>query len=179
MMQNMLKDRFALAWHFKEKTLNGYHLAIAKGGSKLKESADNAPKPAADPSQHVHNGLVNWGPTARYRADHQTTADLARLLSDQLSLPVDDQTALHGFYDISLSWFGASDHSSNHIEGAFGGAGHGDHGGASSPSTLGDPTGPSLFEAVQSQLGLKLIPSGQTMAKILIIDHVERLPTAN
>lgn len=179
MMQNMLKDRFALTWHFKDKTLNGYHLVIAKGGSKLKESADNATNPAADPNQHVHSGLVNWGPTSRYNAGHQTAADLARLLSDQLSQPVEDQTGLHGLYDISLSWSGNGDHSASHVEGAFGGAGHGDHGGATIPSNPGDPTGPSLFEAVQSQLGLKLTASGQTTAKIFVIDHVEHLPTAN
>ena len=179
MLQNMLKDRFALAGHFKEKTLNGYHLVIAKSGPKLKESADNATKPKAGPNQHEHSGLVNWVPTARYNADHQTTADLARLLSDQLSLPVEDQTGLNGLYDISLSWSGNSDHSATHVEGAFGGAGHGDHAGAPSTSTPGDPTGPGLLEAVQSQLGLKLTPSGQTTAKIFVIDHVEKLPTAN
>jgi uncharacterized protein (TIGR03435 family) len=36
-----------------------------------------------------------------------------------------------------------------------------------------------LLDAVQSQLGLKLVPSEQTTAKIFVIDHVEKLPTGN
>jgi len=187
MLRNMLKDRFSLEFHFNEKKLAGYRLTIAKSGSKLVESSNQAKPPAAEKSQenqHSHTGLVAFGPTARFRADRQTMADLARLLSDQLRLPVEDETGLKGLYDISLSWSGNNDHSDAHADGNFGGNGHGDHGGlppAGSGGSLPGPgePGPALLDAVQSQLGLKLVSSEQTTAKIFMIDRVEKLPTAN
>ena len=38
MLQNLLKDRFGLTWHFQEKKMKGYHLVVAKDGPMLKES---------------------------------------------------------------------------------------------------------------------------------------------
>ena len=199
MLQSLLKDRFGLAFHYKDKTMRGYHLVVAKNGAKLKESADKSPSSADDrprqnwsPDQrgqaqgHTHNGLVNFNGSATYRADHQTTADLAALLSDQLSLPVDDQTALQGKYDILLNWAGNLGQSDgNHSDLGFGGgAGHGDHGGgpagsSASAARRAEPSGPTLFEALQSQLGLKLVPAEQAVARIFVIDHAERFPSAN
>ena len=199
MLQNLLKDRFGLSYHYTEKTMRGYHLVIAKNGSKLKESTGSARGPAGEDLNrqprngnrdqygqgqgHTHDGLVNFNGSASYRGEHQTTADLAQILSDQLSLPVDDQTKLPGKYDISLRWAGNRPQSGgNHAEG---GAGHGDHGGGGpagstgSGSGRGEESGPTLFEALQSQLGLKLTPSEQTAARIFVVDHAEPLPTAN
>ena len=208
MLQNLLKDRFGLAYQFKEKSMRGYHLVVARNGSRLKESKENAgPSAVEDPNRqrpngsadqhrfgqgesHTRNGLVIMNGSATFRGDHQTAGDLARLLSDQLGLPVDDQTRLQGKYDVALTWSGNIAHSgANHADGAWsgggGGAGHGDHGGgapagpAGSGSRPGEGSGPTLFEAVQSQLGLKLVPSEQTVARIFIVDHVDQLPTAN
>jgi uncharacterized protein (TIGR03435 family) len=201
MLQNLLKERFGLSYHYKEKSMRGYHLVIAKNGEKLKESKENERSAAAeDPNHrrpngsadqfrygqgeaHAHNGLMILGGSATYRADHQTTGDLARLLSNQLSLPVDDQTGLHGMYDISLAWTGNIAHTGDHAEGTWGGAGHSDHGGgapaAGSVPKPGDASGPTLFEALQSQLGLRLVQSEQTVAQVFVIDRVEQLPTAN
>ena len=197
MLQNLLKERFGLAYHYKDKTMRGYHLVVAKPGSKLIESSDKARSPASEDSNrqrqfgqgqsHTHEGLVAFGGSARYRADHQTTGELAMLLSDQLSLPVDDQTKLPGKYDISLNWAGNPAQSGgNHAGGAWeGGAGHGDHGGGGpvgatgSESKRGEESGPTLFDALQSQLGLKLVPTEQSVARTFVIDHLEQLPTAN
>jgi uncharacterized protein (TIGR03435 family) len=186
MLQNLLKDRFGLAWHYKEKALRGYHSTIAAKGSKLKESTAGAGPPSAaagrgaGPAEsHSHTGVMNFGPTARYTADHRTTADLARVLSDQLSVPVDDQTGLKGEYDIALSWSGNGSHEGAHSDGAFAGGGHGDHGPPAGAAPRTDGSGATLFEALQTQLGLRLVPSDQTVARIFIIDHVESVPTAN
>ena len=192
MLQNLLKDRFGLTYHYKDKTMRGFHLVIARNGSKLKESKERAGSSAAPNGQHgfgqgqahKHEGLVAFGGSATYRGDHKTTGELAQLLADQLSLPVDDQTKLPGKYDVVLNWAGNSTQSGgNHAEG--GGAGHGDHGGggpaggAGLGPKRGEDSGPTLFEALQSQLGLKLVPSEQTVARVFIVDHAEQLPTAN
>ena len=194
MLQSLLKDRFGLTYHYTEKPLRGYHLVVAKTGPKLKESVDGAQPQTGGAGQHgfgqgqgqghAHNGLVSFGGSAMYRADHQTTADLAQLISDQLGLPVDDQTNLKGKYDIALNWSSNLGQSGgNHPEGALGGgAGHGDHGPAGATGAgprRGDESAPTLFQALQTQLGLRLVQSEQAVARIFVVDHAEHTPTAN
>ena len=186
MLQNLLKDRFGLTWHFQEKAMKGYRLVIAKDGPKLKESTG---APAADPHRpgqgesHNHSGPIVFGTSAAYRATNQTTADLTRVLSDQIDLPVADDTGLPGKYDISLRWSApAAAHAGNHGDGAWsGGAGHAGHDGAGGEPSgpAADPSGPTLFDALQQQLGLKLIPAGQALARLFVIDHVAQRPTEN
>ena len=188
MLQNLLKDRFGLAGHFSEKALRGYHLVVGKNGAKLEESTGGA-RPAAAPQHgggqggdHGHTGVIAFGGNARYRANNQTMADLARVLADQLGLPVDDQTGLKGKYDISLNWSGSNSQEANRRAGP-GGEGHGDHGGGGAPGggrrESGDVSGPALLDAVQSQLGLRLVRADQATARIFNIDHIQPLPTAN
>ena len=124
-----------------------------------------------------------FGGSAAFRGDHKTTAELAQILSDHLGQPVDDQTKLAGKYDISLRWSGSVTQSGgNHPEGAWGGgAGHGGHsgGGAGAYTRRDDQSAPTLFDALQSQLGLRLVASERAMARVFVIDHVEQTPTAN
>ena len=192
MLQSLLKDRFGLTYHYKDKTMRGYHLVVGKNGPKLKESTEMARvRPngaagqhgAAQGQDHEHAGLMNFGGTAMYRGDHKTTAELAQILSDQLSVPVDDQTKLTGKYDISLRWSASvSQSGGNHTEG---GAGHGERGGggpagaAGAGPRRGEDSAPTLFEALQTELGLKLVSSDQAVAKTFIVDHAEQVPTAN
>ena len=207
MLQNLLKDRFELAYHFDKKDVQGYHLILTKNGPKLMESKEPiAGAPAADAGdahreregQHGAgaHGAGGWAASTRsgltfsyggaqYRGDRQTTGDLALVLANQLAKPVDDQTGLTGKYDIRLSWAGETAHSANHPPGGSGGfdggAGH-DHGGGGggNASARSDTaSGPTLFEALQSQLGLKLAPASKSTARIFVVDHVEKAPTAN
>jgi uncharacterized protein (TIGR03435 family) len=192
MLQNLLKERFGLVSHFEEKSVRGYHLVVAKGGPKLKESSDSA-KPAvaaaSSPGQeqhgwvgeqagggHSHSGVMVFNGQARFHADHQTMSDVAELVSTQLLAPVDDQTGLGGKYDIALNW--AADAAPDHVHADGASAGH-EHGGASGGDTGGDSSAPPLATALQLQLGLKLVAAEKTNAKVLIVDHVEKKPTEN
>jgi uncharacterized protein (TIGR03435 family) len=189
MLQNLLKDRFGLTWHFEEKKMKGYHLVIAKNGPKLTESTAASAPPAAEQHRagqaesHNHSGAIVFGTSASFRAANQTTADLARVLSDQIGLPVDDETGLPGKYDISLRWSGsAAAHAGNHADGDFsGGAGHAGHdgGGGASTGPAADPSGPTLFDALQQQLGLRLVAAEQALARLFVIDRVSPRPTEN
>ncbi len=79
-----------------------------------------------------------------------TMADLARYLSSGAGRPVIDQTGLAAGFEINLQW--------------------------SADNSL-DASGPSLFTAIQEQLGLKLEP-GKGPVEILVIDHAEK-PSGN
>lgn len=82
-------------------------------------------------------------------------------LRDSLSLLtgriVQDRTGLKGMYDIDLQYSPDA--------------------GASPDSPQSNPSGPSLFTALQEQLGLKL-ESQKGPVEIMVIDHVER-PSEN
>jgi uncharacterized protein (TIGR03435 family) len=137
---------------------------VAKNGPKLKEAAGST-------ESHSHSGAIVFGTSASFHAANQTTADLARVLSDQLGLPVDDGSGLAGKSDISLRWSGttAAAHPAEHSEGSA----HGFHDSAS------DSSAPTLFDALQQQLGLRLIPAEQAQARLFIVDRVSDHPTEN
>ena len=200
MLQNLLKDRFGLVYHFDRKEMQGYHLVVAKNGPKLIQAKESAVADA-DPKQNeshgagghgangwatgTRQGLTFFNGSAQYRGDHQTTDQLAQMLANQLGKPVDDQTGLTGKYDIVLNWAGDTAHSANHPAGGpggyDGGAGH-DHGGGggAGPSARADnASGLTLFGALQSQLGLRLVAGPKSVARIFVVDHVEKSPTAN
>jgi uncharacterized protein (TIGR03435 family) len=177
MLQNLLKDRFALSFHYDKKQVQGYDLVVAKNGPNLKESTGTPHQNAearswhgaADGGTHEHSAgsPMVFGGRGRYSGDHLTTAGLARMISNQLAKPVDDQTGLQGKYDIALSWSDDGSHSTTHADGG------GEHYAAASDGV----PGPTLPVALQSQLGLKLEPK-KVAATIFVIDHVDKSPAS-
>jgi uncharacterized protein (TIGR03435 family) len=93
--------------------------------------------------------------------------NLASQLTEQLHRIVQNKTGLKGNYDFTLEWMPEQDHDGGPP------IGNGDAGGASAS----DSTGPSIFTAIQEQLGLKL-ESQKGEVPALVIDHVER-PSEN
>jgi len=85
-------------------------------------------------------------------------SNIASVVSRSLGSPVIDNTGLKGIYDIDLQWAPDSI-----------GAG---------PTTLAtDPSGPSIFTAVQEQLGLRLDPK-KIVVEVLVVDSAEK-PAGN
>jgi uncharacterized protein (TIGR03435 family) len=78
--------------------------------------------------------------------------NLVRSLASDLGTPVTDHTGLEGQYEISLRW-------------------------NPDPGGTGDPSVPSLFAAIQEQLGLKLEPRREPV-EVLVVDRVDR-PSEN
>ena len=74
---------------------------------------------------------------------------LARRLSQQLHEPVSDLTGLKGIYNFALDW-----------------------------QQDDNVLGPSLFTAVQEQLGLKL-EARKVPVEVLVVDHAAKIPTPN
>ena len=91
------------------------------------------------------------------------TQMLARVLSGQLGRTVTDKTGLTGNYDFTLQWT-PDDATPPMPGGADGGPPHNETG--------TDAVGPSLFTALQEQLGLKL-ESTKGMADVIVIDHID------
>src|SRR5208282_776712 len=103
---------------------------------------------------------------SRIRGGGSSMASLAGLLTQHLGRTVLDQTGLKGKYDYTLQW--TRDEYENAIVGAAAGT-------DAAPSPDSSP--PSIFTAIQEQLGLKL-ESTKGPVEIIVINHVER-PSEN
>jgi len=122
----------------------------------------------APPGAGPNRGVVRIG-VGNLIGNAATLSRLATTLSPRVDRLIVDRTNLAGRYDLRLQW--APDPAENLFEvplAIF------DMNGKTLTS---DPTGPSIFSAIQEQLGLKL-ESAKGPVEVLVIDHAEQ-PSAN
>ena len=175
MLQALLADRLKLASHRESKELPVYALVIAKNGPKLQEAKPGDTYPNGIKGVDGKSGpgriSVQSGAGGRTELKCQAVpvAELVELLSDQLHRTILDKTALTGKYDITLEWM--PEEGSPMFRGTEGGQQETNN----TPSP--ESSAPSLFTAIQEQLGLKLEPQ-KAPVEILVIDHVEK-PSEN
>jgi uncharacterized protein (TIGR03435 family) len=196
MMQQMLQERFHLQIHREKRNFPGYELVIAEGGPKLKESKPdpNAPPDASlekrnaagmlllQPGPQMITSLV-WGAII-VQVQQKPIGDLVKVMGRMINQslgenPNDfaspkarvlDRTGLTGTYDFTLRFscelcqFAATN-------------------GAVAPPTplpADSPGGePSIFVALRKQLGLKLNKVKDVPLDVIVVDRVEKNPTAN
>jgi len=147
MMQSLLVDRFKLKVRRGTETRTTYELVLAKGGSRLKEDAPKSDQAAGLPPEGVHP-VVDWRIADGSITGHaMPISTLAFHLQGAVDGIVAGKTGLNGFYDIALKW---------------------------DPRDERDPasTGPSVFSALEEQLGLHLKPT-RTIVETIVIDHLE------
>ncbi len=171
MLQALLADRFKLAFHRETKELAMYALVVAKNGPKLQAAkpGDTYPNGIKGPDGVGRPGVMRMG-RGELTGQGLPMSALARLLTQQLGRTVTDKTGLTVKYDFTLKW------TPDEGEAAmFRGADPGPQGSAS--TTSADSSGPSIFTAIQEQLGLKL-ESQKGPVEILVIDHAEQ-PSEN
>ncbi len=154
MLQTLLSQRFKLAFHRDQKTMQIYALEVAKGGPKLTESA------GGDKGESGCNRSFaeTEGATLAAVCHRMSSADIAQQVQTLApgyfrDGPIIDLTGLKGTYDFKLEWI-------TRVEANQG------------------SDGPTIFDAVQKQLGLKLDGRKQSL-EILVIDHCEKEPTEN
>jgi len=160
MMQALLADRFKLQFHRETKELPTYALVVAKGGPKFHES-EVVPEGSDKPT-----GARMTMERGRFSVQSAPVAALANQLGQVLGQSVIDKTGLTGNYDFKLEWT-PDEGSERRMIRAPGG---------DSP-TPADAAGPSIFTALQDQLGLKL-ESTKGPVEILVIDRAEK-PSEN
>ncbi len=173
MLQSLLADRFQLKLTRGTKEMPAYALVVAKGGPKLQEAkpVDTQADAPSGPGGHPHGPMMRMG-RGEVSGQGVAAAFLASVLSQQLGRTVLDKTGLKGNYDFTLKW------TPEQGEGMMM-AGPGPGGGGPPPDGAPPPdaSGPSIFTALQEQLGLRLEPT-KAPAEVLTIDHVEH-PSEN
>ncbi|MEI9978933.1 MAG: TIGR03435 family protein [Edaphobacter sp.] len=167
-LQPLLAERFKLKVHTETKQLPVYELVVAKGGSKLKEATpdDTYATGIKGPDGVGRGGMMRMG-RGQLTAQGIRMTSLVNMLSQQLHRTVIDKTGLTGKYDLDLNW--------TPEEGEMGPPPPG----GSQPRADGaaESAGPSIYTAVQEQLGLKL-QAAKGPVDTLVIDHVE-MPSEN
>jgi uncharacterized protein (TIGR03435 family) len=173
MLRELLADRFKLAVHNASREMPIYALVPAKSDGKtsapLKKSEvdcqsgrGNAPPRPAAPGQWPPCGfMVGFG---NIKARGVTMAALASTLSGFVGRIVIDRTGFTTGFDVELTW--TPDQLPQRA------AGPGDQPLVVNGATI-DPNGPSIFTALQEQLGLKL-ESTKGSVDVLVIDRAEK-----
>jgi uncharacterized protein (TIGR03435 family) len=156
MLRSLLTDRFKLTFHREPKVFSIYELQVAKNGPRLKASTAAPNEPVV-----VGPGVVYPPQRVVLPGRNATMASFVSLMQRAiLDRPVVDKTGLSGRYDFDLEW--APDETQ--FSGGF-------------PAPSAGETSPPLFEAIQEQLGLKLVAT-RGPVDALVVDQAER-PTAN
>jgi uncharacterized protein (TIGR03435 family) len=171
MMQSLLEDRFHLKSHWGKKELPVYILTVAKGSSKLKATVPPPPTPGADPNAKPQDrgtsSSTSNGHMVVTNGSMEMFANQLSHMTEMDSRVVLDRTNLTGKFDWTLDW--APERQQNSFRGA--------DGGNPIPTPAADTSKPSLFTALQEQLGLK-VEQDKAPVDLLVIDDLER-PTEN
>ncbi len=155
LIQDVLTQRFGLKFHHDNRELPVYVLTVAKGGPKMNVTAN---KPS-DPRNFLFRGL------GKLMVTNSTMEDVCHGFQGAvMDRPVVDHTGLTERYDFNLNWTPDQSQFTQM--------------GAPIPPPSDDPNAPpSLYTALQEQLGLKLEPT-KAQADVMVIDHAEK-PSAN
>lgn len=143
MVRKLLVERFGLKYHTEQRELPVYAITVAKDGVKMQKSAGD---PNGIPSESDNGNGVE----ATMQASNMNVDELALMLKFFMDRPIVDQTGLTGRYDFQLKW--TTDESKAPADGT---------------------APPSIFTAMQEQLGLKLEPV-KAKIDVMVIDKVEK-----
>jgi uncharacterized protein (TIGR03435 family) len=156
MLQTLLAERFHLAVHVEPKIVDAYALVVDQGGLKLQPAA---PEEASD----LTKGLTADGRVRTVKFTNATMQTLVSIVTEEAARAkgvqpptVVDKTGLKGGFDFTLVWTRDSDTADNSIQ----------------PDMLSPVIG------ALHKVGLTLKKDKATIDN-LVIDHVDKVPTAN
>lgn len=155
-LRELLADRFHLKLHREMREMPAFVLTVAKGGSKLQT-------PVAEKNLQVGvpQSRINFLGRGHWEGHFALLSNLSRSLMGEPEMdgrPIVDKTGLTGQYDFTLRW--------TPVDPAPGAA-----------STDSSEPWPSLFTALEEQLGLKLTPAKEQI-EIIVVDSAEK-PSEN
>jgi uncharacterized protein (TIGR03435 family) len=167
MLHGLLLDQFGLKTHTENREVTVYALVVGNGKPKLtqaQESERSGCKPDPSAPKPVSNiaGMIGCKNT--------TMADLAqnlqRMANAYIDHPIVDATGLQGGWNFAIGWT---------PKGMLQAAPANPNQPAGSATEAAEPSGISVFEAVEKELGLKLVKQKQSIP-VIVVDHVTEKP---
>jgi len=170
MMQALLEDRFQLKIHRQMSEGPVYFLTVARGGPKLQPFTEGSctlyygfPRPPLAAGQTYCERMISMLKPS-VQADGASLDEFSKMLRMVVGRPVIDKTGIGGRFNLLVKFSREGTELGSTLNGP--------------PLPAADPTGPpSIFTAIQEQLGLRL-ESGKGPVDALVIDHIER-PSEN
>jgi uncharacterized protein (TIGR03435 family) len=168
MMRGMLIDQFELKTHTENREVTVYALTVESNKQKMTPAGDsertgckpdnNAPKPFTN---------INVMISCKNTSMAELAADLEQMAGAYVDHPIVDATNLQGGWDFTMGWT-----PKNQLQPAQPPSTSPTEGGAVEAPT---PTGASVFEAIASELGLKLVKQQQSIP-VVVVDHIDEKP---
>jgi uncharacterized protein (TIGR03435 family) len=157
-LRRLLEERFALRWHREEREVPVYLLVRARPDGKLGRNLIPIDDCQKEPKSPLCGRLSYGAPGASVSIESRDTwpgLQLADHLGRFVSRTVVDRTGIIGSFELKLQWAIDS------------------LGPVRADGALNDQDHPSLFVALEEQLGLKL-ESSRASLQVFVIDHVQR-----
>ena len=176
MLRRLLSERFKLKVHTEFREVDAFALVLARSDGRLgpnlhrstvdcaaiaeaRKKGGASPEPPSQPGKRPECGLVSYFINGfnKMAGGGRPISAVVNGVQGTAGRPVVDRTGLSGTYDFELEFAPTE----------------------AGPNATTDPSNapPTVFTALQEQLGLKLEPRRERM-EVLVIDSVER-PTAN
>jgi uncharacterized protein (TIGR03435 family) len=182
MVRQMLAERFKLKVRIEPREVDSYALILARNDGKLgpglrasavdcqalaeaRKRGEAPPAPRSQPGERPQCGTMGQvrnspaGRVEKFMAGTMSISTVVGVAQGAVGRPVIDKTGLTGAYDVDLEFMREDQLRATLDAGAA------------------EPSAPSIFTAVQEQLGLKLERGRHTM-DVLVIEQVAR-PTPN
>ncbi len=156
MLYNLLLEQFQLKTHTENREVTVYALTVANGKPKMTQ-ASASERTGCKPDATAPAPATNVG--MMMGCKNYTMEELARLLERNagayIDHPIVDGTDLQGGWNFAIGWTPKAQ-----LQSATQGA---------------DPSGISVFEAVEKELGLKLVKQKRSIP-VIVVDHVSEKP---
>jgi uncharacterized protein (TIGR03435 family) len=168
MLRGLLLDQFELKTHTENRQVTVYALTVDSNKPKMTQATDsertgckadpNAPKPFTNIQTMIACKNISMTELAQ---------NLERMAGAYIDHPIVDATGLQGGWDFLIGWTPRALYqpvpapNSNQTAGI-------------NPE-LAAPSGVSVFEAVEKELGLKLVKQ-QRSIPVIVVDHVSETP---
>jgi uncharacterized protein (TIGR03435 family) len=167
MLRGLLVEQFELKTHTENREVTVYALTLGNSKPKLTQ-ADESERSGCRPDPNAPKPYTNI--QTMIACKNTTMAELAETLQQRAAAyidhPVVDDTGLQGGWNFLMGWtpkalLQAQAPNPNQPEGGI--------------VQASDPGGISVFDAVQKELGLKLVKRTRSIP-VIVVDHVREKP---
>jgi len=168
MLNGLMIDRFGLKTHMENREITVYALVTGSGKPKLTPSADSdrggcRPQPGA-PAPVPGAQMIGCKNTSM----REFAENLQAFAGGYIDHPIVDATRLEGSWNFVVGWTPrqmlqqTQGQNTSQPDGA-------------AAATASDPTGLTVFEAVEKELGLKLVKQTRSYP-VMVVDHLDATP---
>jgi uncharacterized protein (TIGR03435 family) len=168
MLRGLLSDQFELKTHTENREVTVYALTVNGSKSKMTR-ADESERSSCKPDANAAKPYPNM--QAMIVCKNTSMADLTQTLQRQANAyidhPIVDATGLEGGWDFVMGWTAKAQLLASPAPAA-----NAEAGAISEAST---PNGISVWDAMERELGLKLVKEKRSIP-VIVVDHVDEKP---